>query len=263
MEPRDVDNYEAFDLEPIRARLDWAARHTQRLRKLVDAYVGARPFKVYLYLSDDAETVTETVTLTSDPPLPISLVLGDIAHHLRAALDNLVGVLRLGGPTRSTAFPIAEAPADFDRLAKQYMAEVPEWARRTVRELQPFDPERGSIGQTLRVVDLVAQRDRHRALLLHAPILETDTVDRAVGIAYSDAIDKQIVGHREIAFTYPAAAVVRFDYTVRIVVGETIPGAQGEDVIHLAEHWLWALRAAIDHVDAAADAAWARIHRDD
>ena len=253
-------DFEAVDLSPIGERVEWAGRHIERLRKLVDAYVSSRPFAVYLYHDPVAATVLETVTLTADPPLPISLVLGDVAHHLRAALDNLVGILRLGGPTRATAFPIAATKDEFERLARQMMAGVPAWGVQAVRELQPFDPERGSLGMTLDVVDQIAQRDRHRALLLHAPLLETDAVHRAVGVSEALHFERKAVGNREIELRYAAASVVRFDYAVRIVVGEDIDLAHGEEVVRLAEGWLIDVRRALGHVDDAADAEWMRLH---
>ena len=256
-----MNDFEAVDLGPVRERVEWAGRHVERLRKLVDDYVSSRPFAVYLYLSADRRTVIETATLTDDPPLPISLVLGDIAHHLRAALDNLVGVLRLGGPTRSTAFPITPTPGEFERLAKQMLVGVPDWGLQAIRELQQFDPERGSLGASLEVIDQIAQRDRHRALLLHAPLLETATVHRAVGESDRLDFERHANGSRELELRYPAGAVVRFDYTVRIVVGEEVPGAQHEEVVRLAEAWLGDVRLVVDHIDLAADAEWARLHR--
>src|SRR5919197_3761265 len=92
---------EDVDFGPVRERVSWAGRPIERMRKLVDAYVRELPFHVMLFKSPDGTMIAERAELTFDPPTQLSLALGDVIHHLRAALDQLVGALRVGGPSRS------------------------------------------------------------------------------------------------------------------------------------------------------------------
>src|SRR5262245_24440041 len=132
------DELADVDFAAIRERVSWAGRDIEQMKLLVAAYENSRPFHVFLTKSEDGRTITETVTLTADPPLQVGFALGDISHHLRAALDNLVGAVAVGGPTRQTAFPIADTPARFAEKASSSLRSVPAWAVDAIQSVQPI-----------------------------------------------------------------------------------------------------------------------------
>ena len=57
---------------------------------------------------------------------------------------------------------------------------------------------------------------------------------------------------------YPTGSLVRTEYEVRVVVGEGIPGAQGREIVSLAESWLRTLRQVVVVMDQALEAEWVR-----
>ena len=102
----------------IDARLAWAAHHVARLRQLVDVYSGLPPYEVSDGLDDDGRTRVVRATLQTQPSVEISLALGDVAHQLRAVLDNAVGALSDTGPTRTSEFVITRDPKTFEKACR-------------------------------------------------------------------------------------------------------------------------------------------------
>ncbi len=100
-------------LSTIDARLDWAASHASRVRDLTQEWAG-RAIAKSSRLDTDRGYRVDRFEVQGDPPPEVALALGDVLHHARAALDNLVGVLR-GGATGRSAFRIDTDPALFDR----------------------------------------------------------------------------------------------------------------------------------------------------
>lgn len=257
MQPTDID------LTPVRERVAWAGRHVERMRKLVDAYVSERPFSVYLSMASDGTTVIEEARLTADPPTQLSLVLGDVTHHLRATLDNLVGAVAVGGPTRASAFPIARDRGKFDQMARAMLRDVPAWGVDVIRELQPFgrDAQFQEIGADLAALDLLAQRDRHRALVLHAPIMELGSflISGGSPIEFNRVnLTERRIDARTTQVSYSLGTLVRPDYRVRVVVAEEIERIREREVVSLSEGWLETMLEVVEIMDSAIDGAWHR-----
>lgn len=254
-------NWAEIELSPIRERVEWAGRHVERMRKLLAAYVASRPVYVGLSKSPDGAQVIETAELTSLPPMQLSLVLGDIAHHLRASLDNLAGSFRTGGPTRTSGFPISLDPDKFEREAAQKLAGVPTWAIASIRGLQPFaNNESWHVGKRLYSIDQIAQRDRHRALLLHAPILHSQPILHGrIGDVPSAPIPLELynLGPTSTRVAYPVGALIRTEYSVRVVVAEDTEGVLNQEIMSVAEQWMEALRQVVSTMEDAIDQAWA------
>jgi hypothetical protein len=195
--------------------------------------------------------------VTGDPPITIALALGDVLHQARAALDNLVGVLR-GGATDRSQFRIDTDPAAFDRDERGRLAGVPPWALAAIRQVQPF-PENpwGHIGEQLLKLHGLAIVDRHRALLLSAALIDLDKTYAAT--SHPGETDFQIrEGGRVLTVEYPEDAQVTPATGAQVIVREEIlrwpDGAwpafpAAEDV---AKSVMWAVRVTIDVVRQAA-----------
>ncbi len=207
------------------ARLAWAAQHIARLRSLVDAYQRARPYTVVEELADEGATRIVRATLTSGPPAAISLALGDVAHQLRAVLDNAVGALREGGPTGRSAFVITADPETFDRACRDgRLTGLPPAVLEVVRSVQPFaGPPYGSwIGSGLEVLDALAQHDRHRAVLLGAGFVRAWAVEvvRPVPASPADLPPIEFTGPAEVRFPARALAIPTFEIRVFLAEGD-------------------------------------------
>jgi hypothetical protein len=100
-------------------------------------------------------------------------------HQARAALDNLVGALREGGPTSRSAYPVVLTDPDFEATVGDSLKGVPDWAIQVIRRVQPFsdDPSQAYGGKQLRLLHDMARLDRHRAPHLHASLVQIDHVE--------------------------------------------------------------------------------------
>jgi hypothetical protein len=163
----------ASDLGPVRARVERANAHVETLRKVIDEYLAAPPYgRKKRIVPDRLERVVERAELRLPVPIEASIVLSDAIHQARAALDNLVGVLRPGEPTRRSGFAIVAEEGDYEEAAGVLLDGVPTRAQDVIRWMQPF--ERGAygwIGDELIILHRLARVDRHRAPHLQSALL--------------------------------------------------------------------------------------------
>lgn len=115
------------------------------------------------------------VAVTEAPPLRWSVVMGEIVHDLRSALDHLAWQLVLldgGQPTRSTQFPIYRVEADFRAPAGQSrLTGMSDAHHQQLEELQPFrhdDPDQ----HHLAVLAYLSNTDKHQ--VLHTALVENE-----------------------------------------------------------------------------------------
>ena len=165
-----------IDLSPVDARLGRAAVHVAALESAVAAYVALPPYRRVEKIDHMTGVMTVRVDMNQQPPSSIALILSDVAHQLRAALDNLVGCVRPGGPTGDSAFPITADPATFERDAARKLEGLPAWAVDAIREIQPFpgDEWQRDVGKQLLDLHDLARHDRHRAPRLVAGMVAPD-----------------------------------------------------------------------------------------
>jgi hypothetical protein len=109
--------------------------------------------------------------------------VGEVAHHLRSAIDNTVTVLTLrnrAAPVRDNAFPVCLKPSDWrNRVQKKWpdegpLANVSQTDVDLIESMQPYqgvdlskDPE-GSARRPLAALTQVNNADKHAAL--HAAV---------------------------------------------------------------------------------------------
>jgi hypothetical protein len=210
-----------LDLSTIDVRLDWAASHATRVRDLTQEWAGRAIAK-----SSRIDTArgyrVDRFEVLGDPPPEVALALGDVLHHARAALDNMVGVLRCGATGRS-AFRIDTDPALFDRDKEHKLEGVPPWALVAIRRLQPFpDDSWRTVGEGLLRLHQLAIDDRHHALLLGVGVIDLDqTGAGGTGeIRFVPRDFTQAAGLRVLEVEYPAAAPVSVQTGATILVRE-------------------------------------------
>ncbi len=112
-------------------------------------------------------------------PLELSLVVGDIAHNIRSALDHLVWGLvhRPGAPAltaeqeRRVGFPFRTEPAAFAKLSSGDQTTLPHVPAAVVAEfeaLQPYNRKTRPEVDLLWFVHELNRLDKHRLLLVVA-----------------------------------------------------------------------------------------------
>lgn len=179
------------------ARLAQARRRYAALDGEIRVYLGSHRAPVISEVEEDRWNVVRFTDGVEPPPLTLGVILGEVVHNLRAALDNLVfelAGLPAGNRRGQTAWPIAENSDDYlippregEASMRERMLEgVPEGARQMIDALQPFEPlddvlaaswgGPNDVGEKhpLRMLRVLSNADKHRiahpaALLGAAP----------------------------------------------------------------------------------------------
>lgn len=241
----------AIDFRPVHARLDRARDHLATLAEDVDTYVRLPPYRTTRTRPDDRGWITERAELVVEPPLRMSLALSDLTHQLRAALDNVVGCLRPSGPTGESGFPIRADEEAYAALAQKRLLGVPDWARTYIEQVQPFGEERRQtpgersrrmIGDALLVLDELARRDRHRAMLLQAVVVQPDyAVQHVEGAPIHWRADGQSIAPEA---GYPQGAF-RVYFEVEVTLAEVETSRTGMPVISVGREMLRAVEYGV------------------
>src|SRR5262249_13419506 len=109
-----------IDLGEIYRRLDWAKHHVDVLSDRLEAFTKRDPAP-FGFRHEEKPGVGESIDYTlyaivrEEPPQELGLILGDVAHHARAALDNLAYILssRRAQNSGRTFFPIYTDECEF------------------------------------------------------------------------------------------------------------------------------------------------------
>lgn len=169
------------DLSGVRAKLKRAEEHQQLLKMEFDIWANqawSRTNNKFHIQRDDS-----WYTVTCDPPpepdLRFAVIIGDLVHNLRSALDHLVWqlVIRDGHePTHVNQFPMYEAEDKFIREVKfrkkepqnsiLYGIDVDGDAWKIIEAAQPYHcvPVYKS---RLRIISGLSNMDKHRTLYTH------------------------------------------------------------------------------------------------
>ena len=203
-----------LDLMPVRSRLQWALLHANRIDEIIKEW-GPNALVVD-HRTDAADRVVHVGTVAGEPPVDVALALSDALHQCRAALDNLIAVLR-GGATANSGYVITPTEGEFDAQTRRRLDGVPDWAVNVIRLHQPFSPHGWKyVGVALLQLHTLAIIDRHRALLLQGGVIDLDQVY----VGASEASDMRFVarggGSELIIETSDPAATPHFGVTALV-----------------------------------------------
>ena len=86
------------DLSGVRLKLDWAAKHIETFRQTVESFQEHDPAP-FAYRQEEHPQADGSVeyelyaVIREPPPRELALIIGDVVHNLRSALDHLVYTL--------------------------------------------------------------------------------------------------------------------------------------------------------------------------
>ena len=151
-------------IEAVQLKLDRADRHIAELERELDSYYATRP--IYLEGSFDAATSqwVTIVRVTREPPAELGPIIGDIAHNLRSALDQVTWQLaRLATPDpyERTQFPILTVDGDWERVGARMVQSLRSEHAAFIELLQPYHDDEPK--QTLLyALSRLSNVDKHR-----------------------------------------------------------------------------------------------------
>lgn len=172
-----------------RERLAWAQRHLQRLDREFRRFLSAERSPYVLHTHVDRESGDYITRIRVQTPLPrdFSLIVGDIVHNVRSALDGLVFQLAIkesgverAAKTRNLGFPIADTFQGFhgtrknpNAAQKRRIALLSDVAQRRIELLQPYqtrwywgDPH------PLAFIRELSNEDKHRRIVVTGAIID-------------------------------------------------------------------------------------------
>jgi hypothetical protein len=148
--------------------------HLQTLYENVVAYLNRTP--VHLWSKRDLGNGEPgfLVKAVEQPPLMLSVIVGDVLHNLRSALDYLAHeLIKRNGctPTFQTQFPICATEKDFlnEAIARNRLGGISLRGFRTIDAFQPHhvEPEKLRLHQLWHLHKL-SNLDKHKTLALAA-----------------------------------------------------------------------------------------------
>jgi hypothetical protein len=121
---------------------------------------------------------TASLTIARELPAAWALIVGDILHNIRSALDNLAFALvevaripRVSDPERGL-FPIWPSHKEFKDIRERDIGGMAPEAQAIIESLQPYRREDSLHFSRLYLLNELANVDRHRRLVLSCPIPE-------------------------------------------------------------------------------------------
>lgn len=149
----------------MRAKIARALELLVQLDDRLHAYLDTHPVTVAQELNHGGRDIAVSLHVAHQPPVELSLLVGEVAHQLRSALDHVAHALVQasgGTPTRATSFPVClQRPSGTLRIA----GGVSPAALAAVEALQPYlrlDPEQ----HPLHTLNTLWNIDKHRHLHL-------------------------------------------------------------------------------------------------
>lgn len=174
-------------------RLDRALQHLQSLESEVGRWLEKRPYRTFTQLDAERGEKFVCVEVLEQPPLKLSLIIGDCLHNLHSALDNLVYELALshhgGGPlpdeiADSSAFPIYCYEEDFlarkkngdlsPRSGLHKIRGIAPAAQTIIQELQPYHRGDDCFMDDLWILNELSNVDKHRLPHLAIAVPESE-----------------------------------------------------------------------------------------
>jgi hypothetical protein len=156
-------------LDGCRSKIWRAGDHLQALDLESRRYV--EDYSYGLVIDEEPEGGEKVIRLRSnrrphnDPPDRLGVIVGDVLHDLRSALDHLVWQLAIigsGPKERANQFPIFDTPEKFKEKCPRYLHGIAPEHRTRIEAYQPYMG--GSEGFALHILATLNDVDKHRVV---------------------------------------------------------------------------------------------------
>lgn len=170
-------------LDGVWAKLNRADQHLTTLNDEIQAFINGDPPPFGLsvpYFDPDTEWHTVYGIVEEQPPARLGVLLGDVVHNIRSALDHLIWQLVIldgGSPrggSRGNAFPIALTEAQWNTARSQHLAGVAEAHKQIIETVQPFKRGESADQTYLGWLRFLSDTDKHQIVHPMAAIMHDD-----------------------------------------------------------------------------------------
>jgi hypothetical protein len=157
-----------IDLTGIGWKLLRADAHREELQSAIDGFLFSNPYQFITDFDRAASAYVIRARVREEPPATLGVIVGDIVHNIRSALDHLACqfVLHSGGtPTRQTAFPMfIEKPETGSRAARTWdnmTAGMNSDATEFLDHFQPYKTVSSGFPHRLALLNTLSNWDKH------------------------------------------------------------------------------------------------------
>jgi hypothetical protein len=176
----------AIDLSGARAKLDRAKEHRDSLEAIIDPVLEGKANQIQLRAERDSKTSVYSFRVAATPDewrLRVGILIGDVIHNLRSALDHLfwqlylryIGMPKPGWETQRVPFPI-EDRSERLRKKRETFRKIPSSHWAIIEGAQPY--KRRNRKRVLAILRNLSNRDKHQVL---TPILVQTTMFSLTG----------------------------------------------------------------------------------
>ena len=128
-------------LDGCNAKLNRAHEHLATLTAAHRDYLATKPYVADQEYRPDADEIVYFGRVVNPPPLRLGVVIGDLIHNLRSALDHLVWQLVMWNgrtPTRDNQFPVCTDASKWGKTSARMLSRVRQEHVDLIRSVQPF-----------------------------------------------------------------------------------------------------------------------------
>ena len=241
-------------LDGSRAKIRQASKQLKTLNREAARFANSHPYTIES--ERDRKTgewvgIIRAVGTDEDPPIELGVLVGDIAHNLRSALDLLVCQLAALGTNPDcigTQFPICDSPGAFESDVRRHRLDGLSGRHQTmIRGAQPY--HRRQRHRLLRILRELSNTDKHRginplaaATTFVEPVITPRSGVRSIRIKYAPQVrmkdGTEYARITDLIIREGAKVNVHFEAPYHVIYGEW--GKYGVNI--------GALRKIRDHV---------------
>lgn len=212
----------AHPLDGIWLKVERSYHQLDALRTEMDRFLESHPYGVAGDFNTETRRLVAYLTIREPCPGVWGVLIGEMVHNLRSALDHLVWQLVIQNgetPVLANQFPICSDAGMFQRaLDRQRLVHVSQLACDLIQSLQPYSTGEG-INSPLWQLHEISNFDKHRTLHfaaahlegiqvsfpnMHPDIKVTEEMGRPPGpFEHGDVLVSYLVASPEYPFTKP------------------------------------------------------------
>ncbi len=160
-------------MDDHRKKLDWARKHLDTLNQSIRVFVDGKPYKSSVKYDPKESAYVARITEVTQLPADWSLMIGDVVHNLRSALDALtysLAVKNLGRePTEAEAkqiqFAIVDQLKDWPGECGRRLKHLSPNAQAIIQSLQPYHRAEPAQQHVLSGLRDLSNVDKHRHIV--------------------------------------------------------------------------------------------------
>jgi hypothetical protein len=200
----------AHPLAGAQAKIERARQHLVTLQQEIRTFTNANPYGFVTELEEETGHYIVRAREYVERPAHAGLIVGDLVHNLRSALDHVAYALAdLGkGATRNTAWPLVSDEKDWPSQEGLLLKGMLKGHRAAIKELQPYQARNAIYAGKLPRAEI----ERRWTVHMHTLVIgRLDNLDKHVGLLPVVPLSKSepptFHGVKRAEGTYPSGDV--------------------------------------------------------